>query len=143
MFEDDEGGKEPACRRRTSEATAGRRRRAVCPRSSISPIATAKTRDVRGGQPGCGVWPRGCTEKGITQVVGYYGPIVDELSTQAEVALYAAIADGQTTRFAVRQAREAPLLTTPRSCKRPGHCVTRYLSPGRSWCSTIAGRTTR
>ncbi len=44
---------------------------------------------------------------GVAQVVGYYGPIADELSTRAEVALYAAIAEGQTTRYAVRQARAA------------------------------------
>jgi hypothetical protein len=44
---------------------------------------------------------------GVPQVVGYYGPIADELSTRAEEALYAAIAEGQTTRYAVRQARVA------------------------------------
>src|SRR5262249_43419386 len=44
---------------------------------------------------------------GIPQVVGYYGPIVDELSTRAEVALYEAIASGRSTRYAVRQARTA------------------------------------
>ncbi|MEZ5964004.1 MAG: tetratricopeptide repeat protein [Planctomycetota bacterium] len=46
---------------------------------------------------------------GITQVVGYYGPIVDELSTRAEEALYRAIADGETTRSAVFRARQALL----------------------------------
>ena len=45
--------------------------------------------------------------EGVAQVVAYSGPILDVLSTEAEAALYAAIADGQTTRFAVRQAREA------------------------------------
>jgi hypothetical protein len=43
----------------------------------------------------------------VPQVVGYYGPIADELSTRAEEALYAAITEGQTTRYAVRQARAA------------------------------------
>ncbi|HWM91285.1 MAG TPA: tetratricopeptide repeat protein [Thermoanaerobaculia bacterium] len=45
--------------------------------------------------------------EGVTQVVGYDGPIVDELSTRAEVAFYRALAEGGTTRHAVRQAREA------------------------------------
>jgi tetratricopeptide (TPR) repeat protein len=45
--------------------------------------------------------------EGVAQVVGYHGPIADELSTQAEEALYAALAEGQTTGYAVRQAREA------------------------------------
>jgi tetratricopeptide (TPR) repeat protein len=45
--------------------------------------------------------------EGVPQVVGYYGPIVDELSTRAEVAFYRALAEGETTRYAVRQAREA------------------------------------
>ena len=44
---------------------------------------------------------------GIPQVVGYYGPISDELSTRAEEALYAAIAAGHSTRYAVRQGRVA------------------------------------
>jgi hypothetical protein len=44
---------------------------------------------------------------GVPQVVGYYGPIADELSTRAEEALYAAIAKGHPTRYAVRQARQA------------------------------------
>src|SRR3954462_15402822 len=42
---------------------------------------------------------------GVAQVVGYSGPIVDELSTRAEEALYAALAAGQTARQAVREAR--------------------------------------
>jgi tetratricopeptide (TPR) repeat protein len=45
--------------------------------------------------------------EGVAQVVGYYGPIVDELSTRAEEALYAAIAEGESTCYAVRQARMA------------------------------------
>jgi tetratricopeptide (TPR) repeat protein len=45
--------------------------------------------------------------EGVPQVVGYYGPIVDELSTRAEVAFYRALAEGETTRYAIRQARVA------------------------------------
>jgi hypothetical protein len=44
---------------------------------------------------------------GVAQVVGYYGPIADELSTRAEEALYGALAAGETARYAVREAREA------------------------------------
>jgi tetratricopeptide (TPR) repeat protein len=45
--------------------------------------------------------------EGVLQVVGYDGPIVDELSTRAEVAFYRALAEGGTAHYAVRQAREA------------------------------------
>lgn len=45
--------------------------------------------------------------EGVLQVVGYNGPINDELSTRAEVAFYRALAEGATTCYAVRQAREA------------------------------------
>jgi hypothetical protein len=45
--------------------------------------------------------------RGVDHVVGYFGPIVDELSTRAEEALYAAIAAGETTRAAVAKARAA------------------------------------
>ncbi|MCH8084301.1 MAG: TIR domain-containing protein, partial [Myxococcales bacterium] len=43
---------------------------------------------------------------GVTEVVGYFGPIVDELSTRAEETIYEAIAKGHSTRHAVRLARE-------------------------------------
>ena len=45
-------------------------------------------------------------QEGVTEVVGYSGPIVDELSTRAEEALYEAIAEGLPTRDAVRRARD-------------------------------------
>ncbi len=44
---------------------------------------------------------------GVAQVVGYYGPIHDQLSTRAEVAIYGALAAGETARHALRRAREA------------------------------------
>jgi tetratricopeptide (TPR) repeat protein len=62
--------------------------------------------------------------EGVAQVVAYSGPILDALSTEAEAALYAAIAAGQTTRFAVRQAREA--LSRPVG---PGQSVLRQVDP--------------
>jgi len=49
---------------------------------------------------------------GVTEVVGYFGPIGDELSTRAEETIYEAIAGGRSTRDAVRLARDrlkAPL----------------------------------
>src|SRR5205085_689768 len=51
--------------------------------------------------------------EGVTQVVGYHGPISDVLSTRAEAALYQEIARGATTRYAVRQARAALLAASP------------------------------
>jgi hypothetical protein len=42
---------------------------------------------------------------GVTEVVGYFGPIVDKLSTLAEETVYEAIAEGRATRDAVRLAR--------------------------------------
>ena len=44
---------------------------------------------------------------GVTEVVGYFGPVVDELSTRAEEMIYEAIAEGRSTRDAVRLARES------------------------------------
>jgi len=77
--------------------------------------------------------------EGVPQVVGYDGPIVDELSTRAEVAIYRALAEGETTRYAVRQAREAlaaPFVDPdarhrPRAVAEPGEEVrTRALDAG-------------
>ncbi len=45
--------------------------------------------------------------EGVTQVIGYYGPIADVLSTLAEETFYRSLAGGHTTRFAVRRARLA------------------------------------
>jgi hypothetical protein len=44
---------------------------------------------------------------GVAQVVGYFGPIHDRLSTRAEAALYRALAEGRPTTYAGRQARRA------------------------------------
>ena len=48
---------------------------------------------------------------GVAEVIGYFGPIQDSLSTAAEAALYKVIAEGMPTRYAVRMARQA--LTRP------------------------------
>jgi CHAT domain len=42
---------------------------------------------------------------GITQVVAYFGPVLDDLSTRAERVFYAELANGRRTRDAVRIAR--------------------------------------
>jgi tetratricopeptide (TPR) repeat protein/cellulose biosynthesis protein BcsQ len=47
--------------------------------------------------------------EGFTQVAARFGPVVDERSTRAEEALYAALASGRTARQAVREARTALL----------------------------------
>ena len=56
---------------------------------------------------------------GVTEVVGYFGPIVDELSTRAEATIYQAIAEGRSTRDAVRLAREK--LKEPYQERETGH----------------------
>ena len=58
------------------------------------------------GQPGVESLAARLHREGVVQVVAYSGPILDALSTEAEATLYGEIAAGQTTRFAVRQARE-------------------------------------
>ena len=62
---------------------------------------------IASGQPGVESLAATLHGAGVAQVVAYRGPILDVLSTEAEAALYGAIADGHTTRYAVRQAREA------------------------------------
>ena len=54
---------------------------------------------------------------GITQVVGYFGPVRDELSTRAERAFYAELARGRRTRDAVRAARRE-MSTAPLAAAR-------------------------
>ena len=61
--------------------------------------------DLETDEPGSGSAAVQLHRAGVSQVAGYFGPIVDELSTRAEEALYEAIASGKTTRDAVRAAR--------------------------------------
>lgn len=75
--------------------------------------------------------------EGVPQVVGYYGPIVDELSTRAEVAFYRALVEGETTRYAVRQAREA--LAAFFWSDRPGHRPRAVAEPGEAVRAGAAG----
>jgi tetratricopeptide (TPR) repeat protein len=70
--------------------------------------------------------------EGVCQVVGYAGPIVDELSTRAEETLYAAIAEGHPTRWAVLRAREAlarPLGEAQAVHREPAAAVARNTHP--------------
>ena len=60
---------------------------------------------VEENKPGSSITAAHLHREGITQVVGYYGPVVDELSTEAEEAFYGALAGGALTRHCVRQAR--------------------------------------
>ena len=69
------------------------------------------------GTPGSETLAARLHSEGVIQVVGSYGPIVDELSTRAEEALYAAIAEGHPTSFAVHRARGA--LTQPLAISDP------------------------
>jgi tetratricopeptide (TPR) repeat protein len=59
--------------------------------------------------------------EGVTEVIGYFGPIAEELSTRAEEALYSAISAGRTTRFAVRQARLTLANASAREMSAPEH----------------------
>lgn len=61
------------------------------------------------GEPGSWSSAARLHREGVTEVVGFFGPIADELSTRAEEALYAAISRGETTRTAVAAARSALL----------------------------------
>ena len=116
------------------------------------PRQRPRPRRARGGPARRGSLAARLHRAGVGQVVGYHGPILDGLSTEAEAALYAAIAAGHTTHFAVRQARAAmarppgdddrAVFREPRSSPagRPTGRPTR--SPGPSWSSTTAGPTT-
>jgi hypothetical protein len=70
---------------------------------------------------------------GVTEVVGYYGPIVDALSTSAEEALYAAVGRGEPTRQALSQARAALL----RAWDGPGAVA--HHRPGRTRDDSAVG----
>jgi tetratricopeptide (TPR) repeat protein len=63
--------------------------------------------DPEEGESGSTISAAQLHREGVVQVIGYYGPIVDELSTMAEVAIYRELAAGRTTRHGVRQARAA------------------------------------
>ena len=72
------------------------------------------------GRPGVESLAARLHREGVAQVVAYAGPILDALSTEAEATLYAEIAAGQTTRYAVRRAREAMIRAAD-----PAHSVYR------------------
>ena len=110
LFEDDEGGEAPV---RVDDFVD--RLRAGLPDGVLPPffyLASCHGNDPdpgepEKGRPGVASLAARLHRAGACQVVGYHGPILDHLSTEAEAALYVAIADGHPTRFAVRQARAA------------------------------------
>ena len=63
--------------------------------------------DLDANRPGTTLSSAHLHREGVVQVVGYYGPIADTLSTLAEEAFYRSLAEGRTTRSAIRQARLA------------------------------------
>ena len=102
------------------------------------------------GRPGVESLAARLHREGVAQVVAYSGPILDALSTEAEATLYADIAAGHTTRFAVRRARghdprpgPGPARSTARRRPPPWprRRGSRTRSPGRSWCCITAGPT--
>jgi tetratricopeptide (TPR) repeat protein len=116
LFEDDEGNEAPV---RVGDLTARLR---ATPDGLLPPffyLANCHGNDpalLEAGKPGVESLAAHLHRQGVAQVVAYSGPILDVLSTEAEAALYAAIAAGQTTRFAVEQARE--VLTRPAESAR-------------------------
>jgi hypothetical protein len=66
---------------------------------------------------------------GIAQVVGYFGPVYDQLSTWAEAAFYSQIARGRRTRDAIRAARQA--MTRPLDSLVPA--LARDSATARAW----------
>ena len=64
------------------------------------------------GKTGSSISSAQLHREGVVQVIGYFGPISDEMSTCAEEAVYRAIAEGKSTRHGVRMARS---ILTPKS----------------------------
>ncbi len=107
-FEDDEGrGKQVTVDELVSELKKN------APEGLLPPffyLANCHGNDpavLKEGRPGVESLAARLHRDGVAQVVAYAGPILDMLSTEAEATLYAEIAAGHTTRFAVRRAREA------------------------------------
>ena len=94
------------------------------------------------GQVGSGISAAHLHREGIIQVIGYYGPIVDELSTLAEIAIYQALGQGKTTTHSVRQARAA-LRRWAVGCIGMWRQRTMYMPfplPGLNWFFTTGGQ---
>src|SRR5262249_49920796 len=98
QFEDDEGGEDLVA----ADELLDRLRRQL-PDGLLPPffyLANCHGNDpaaLEQGQPAVESLAARVHGEGVAQVVAYSGPILDVLSTEAEAALYAAIADGQTT----------------------------------------------
>ena len=71
----------------------------------VTPVRTADEATVEGADtPVVTASASQLHREGVAQVVGYYGPVLEELSTRAEEAFYSEVADGRLTRDAVRAA---------------------------------------
>ncbi len=105
VFEDEFGGAKPV---EISELLAEIRRRAPERLPRFFFLACCHGGDAPAPSTGGKGLPAAATalhRDGITQVVGYFGPVLDELSTRAERTFYAELANGRRTRDAVRLAR--------------------------------------
>ncbi len=73
---------------------------------------------------------------GVAQVVGYFGPVYDRQSTEAETAFYREIGRGRRTRDAVRAARQVmaqPFVLVPGEGKRDAGAA----EDGRAWAAAL------
>ena len=107
-FEDDEGGARPvAVGELVSELKKNDPEGLLPPFFYLANCHGNDPAALEEGRPGVESLAARLHREGVAQVVAYAGPILDVLSTEAEATLYAEIAAGQTTRYAVRRAREA------------------------------------
>ncbi len=120
VFEDDEGGEDAV-----NIEEMIRRVNILSPKNkpkffylaSCHGNTPGKPTDVEGGSRSSAARLHG---SGFAQVVGYFGPVADLLSTKAEVALYGAIAQGKPTRHGIRKAR-LELGKGYHALENPGH----------------------
>ena len=103
IFEDEFGAANPVEIPKLLTKSAGAP--PIACRASSSDVAMVATPPPSMGGKGLPAAATALHRDGITQVVGYFGPVLDELSTRAERAFYAELANGRRTRDAVRLAR--------------------------------------
>jgi hypothetical protein len=87
------------------------------------PPALTRAGQQDGAKQGLSATATALHREGVTQVVGYFGPVYDILSTWAEGAFYGEIGRGRRTRDALRAARDQmtrPLKLLHRAATRDG-----------------------
>ena len=109
VFENDEGFEAPVKIEQVVTALRQQRNDALPPFFFLASCHGNTPAKPAEGQSGSSSSAAQLHREGVTEVVGYYGPIGDELSTRAEEAFYAAVAAGEPTRLAVARARAALL----------------------------------